>query len=68
VAHQLSSAPLLDSVRRAFVDGMDRALWVCAAMAVVSLLLTLAFLPQRSVAAQEKKGSSTTDKVVTLGR
>jgi DHA2 family multidrug resistance protein-like MFS transporter len=68
VAQQLGSAQLLDSVRRAFVDGMDLAVWVCAGIAVVSLLLTLAFLPQRSGAVQEKKEGATADEVVTLGR
>jgi DHA2 family multidrug resistance protein-like MFS transporter len=68
VAHQLGSAPLLDSVRHSFVDGMNLALWVCAAVAVVSLLLTVAFLPQHSGAAQEKKEDSPMDEAVTVGR
>ena len=33
VAHQLGSAALLDSVRSAFVDGMDIMLWTCGGIA-----------------------------------
>jgi DHA2 family multidrug resistance protein-like MFS transporter len=48
VAHQLGSAPLLDSVRSAFVASMDLAMWVCAAVTLLGLVLALAFLPRRS--------------------
>jgi hypothetical protein len=47
VAHQFGSPQLLDSVRRAFVHGMDVMLVVCGGIAVVSVILTLAFLPRR---------------------
>ena len=47
VAHQLGSAALLESVRSAFVHGMDVALLVCGGVAVVGVALTLAFLPDR---------------------
>jgi DHA2 family multidrug resistance protein-like MFS transporter len=50
-ARQLGSAPLLDSVRAAFVDGMDVMLWVCAAIAVAGTVLALVFLPGRAAAA-----------------
>jgi MFS transporter, DHA2 family, multidrug resistance protein len=48
VAHQLGSAPLLESVRAAFVDGMDVSLVVAAGIAAAGMLLTLAFLPARA--------------------
>jgi len=61
VAHQLGSAPLLGSVRAAFVHGMDLLLWVCAGLAVVGVLLALAFLPRRAepvaATAAERAGS-----------
>jgi EmrB/QacA subfamily drug resistance transporter len=50
VAHQLRSAALLESVRAAFVHGMDVALVVSAGICVVGILLTLAFLPGRVAA------------------
>jgi EmrB/QacA subfamily drug resistance transporter len=48
VAHQLNSAPLLGSVRHAFVSGMDTMLWVCAGIALVSAILGAIFLPRRA--------------------
>ncbi len=48
IAKQLGSAPLLDSVRAAFVHGMDTSLVVAAGIAAVGLVLALVFLPQRS--------------------
>ena len=45
-ARSLASAPLLDSVRIAFVHGMDVMLWVCGGIALASALLALAFLPR----------------------
>jgi DHA2 family multidrug resistance protein-like MFS transporter len=50
-AQQLGSASLLESVRTAFVAGMDVMLWVCAAIAVAGIVLALAFLPGRAAAA-----------------
>jgi EmrB/QacA subfamily drug resistance transporter len=50
VAHQLGSAPLLDSVRAAFVHGMDATLWVCGGIAVAGVVLALAFLPRQGSA------------------
>jgi hypothetical protein len=49
VAHQLRSAPLAESVRAAFVHGMDVALMVSAGIAVTGAILALAFLPGRTV-------------------
>lgn len=48
VAHALHSAALLDSARSAFVLGMDTMLWACAAIAAVSAVLALIFLPRRA--------------------
>jgi DHA2 family multidrug resistance protein-like MFS transporter len=47
-ARRLGSAPLLDSVRVAFVHGMDVMLWACGGIALTSALLALAFLPRRA--------------------
>ena len=47
-AQQLGSAPLLGSVRAAFVDGMDVMLMVCAAIAAAGIVLALVFLPGRA--------------------
>jgi MFS family permease len=46
VAHKLRSASLLETVRTAFVHGMDIMLWTCGGIALVSALLALAFLPR----------------------
>ncbi len=50
VAHRLGSAALLESVRSAFVHGMDAALIVSGGIAVVGILLALAFMPLRTAA------------------
>jgi DHA2 family multidrug resistance protein-like MFS transporter len=47
-ARQLGSTSLLDSVRTAFVAGMDGMLWACAAIAVAGMVLALIFLPGRA--------------------
>ena len=47
VAHQLGSDALLDSVRTAFVQGMDAMLWICGGIALASAILALIFLPRR---------------------
>jgi DHA2 family multidrug resistance protein-like MFS transporter len=51
-ARQLGSASLLDSVRGAFVDGMDVMLWVCVAIAAAGVVLALVFLPGRTTAGE----------------
>ena len=48
VAHKLHSAALLETVRTAFVHGMDTMLWACGGIALASALLALAFLPRRA--------------------
>ena len=47
VAQTLHSAPLLDSVRHSFVEGMDAALLFSAAIAAVAMVAALVFLPGR---------------------
>jgi MFS transporter, DHA2 family, multidrug resistance protein len=46
VAHQLGSASLRESVRAAFVHGMDTALLVSAGIAIAGIVLALLFLPR----------------------
>jgi EmrB/QacA subfamily drug resistance transporter len=48
VAHRIGSTDLLASARSAFVHGMDVTLWVCAAIGVVGLVLTIVALPGRA--------------------
>jgi MFS transporter, DHA2 family, multidrug resistance protein len=60
IAHQTGSASLLDSVRHAFVTGMDTMLWVCAGIALVSAILAVIFLPRRADGAEV---ADTTDAV-----
>jgi EmrB/QacA subfamily drug resistance transporter len=48
VAHRLESVTLLDSVRAAFVHGMDTMLWVCAGIAVFGAVLAVVFMPGRA--------------------
>jgi MFS transporter, DHA2 family, multidrug resistance protein len=47
-ARELRSPALLDSVRAAFVHGMDASLLASAGIAVAGIALTLAFLPGRA--------------------
>ncbi len=51
VAGKLGSASLAHMVRSAFVHGIDALLWVSAGLAVVGVILALAFLPWRGTAA-----------------
>jgi MFS transporter, DHA2 family, multidrug resistance protein len=46
VAQRLGSAALLNSVRTAFVHGMDSALLVSAGVAIVGAVLAAFFLPR----------------------
>jgi EmrB/QacA subfamily drug resistance transporter len=46
-ARRIGSTDLLASARSAFIHGMDVTLWVCAAIGVAGLLLTLVALPGR---------------------
>jgi len=47
VARRTGSVALLDSVRGAFVHGIDAMLWVSAGLAATAAVLALAFLPWR---------------------
>ncbi|HSS62678.1 MAG TPA: MFS transporter [Candidatus Limnocylindrales bacterium] len=51
VAEKLHSPALLDSVRHAFVGGMDTALVVSAGFAAIGMLLAVVFMPGRAAAA-----------------
>jgi MFS transporter, DHA2 family, multidrug resistance protein len=51
VARRLHSPALLDSVRTAFVAGMDNGLLVSGAIALAGAVLALAFLPRRATVA-----------------
>jgi DHA2 family multidrug resistance protein-like MFS transporter len=51
VGRQLGSAALVDSVRAAFVHGMDDLLWTCSGLAVAGVVLALIFLPRGAAAA-----------------
>jgi MFS transporter, DHA2 family, multidrug resistance protein len=59
VAQKVHSAALLESVRGAFVQGMDAALLVSASIAAVATLLALIFLPGRT-----KVAASAEERVV----
>jgi EmrB/QacA subfamily drug resistance transporter len=58
IAQRLHAAPLLASVRGAFVHGMDAMLGVCGGLMVVGIALAIAFLPGRAstATAQGKRG------------
>jgi DHA2 family multidrug resistance protein-like MFS transporter len=63
-AHAAGSAPLLETVRLAYVHGLDVMLWVCSGIAIASAVLALAFLPGRApasgVAAEVSPADDTT--------
>jgi EmrB/QacA subfamily drug resistance transporter len=58
-AGQLGSSSLLDTVRSAFVHGMDLMLWTCGGIAVGCALLAVTFLRSRQAApvASDTSGS-----------
>ncbi len=67
VAQRLGSASLLDSVRAAFVHGMDVSLVVAAGIAAAGMLLTLAFLPgRRAGQAGASRAAAPTPAATTL--
>jgi hypothetical protein len=55
--------PLLDSVRHAFVAGMDTMLWVCAGIALASAILAVIFLPRRADGAVRTANAGAADDV-----
>jgi hypothetical protein len=48
VADRLGSAPLLATVRTAFVHGLDQTLWVSGGLALLGALVAVTLLPARS--------------------
>ncbi|MEV4626975.1 MFS transporter [Micromonospora sp. NPDC049523] len=52
VARQLGRPDLLDTVRSAYVHGMDLMLWACAGICVVAAITAVIVLPRRRPAAQ----------------
>jgi DHA2 family multidrug resistance protein-like MFS transporter len=52
VAHKIGSSSLLESVRRAFVHGMDLALVVSAVIALAGVVITLVFLPRTNTSSK----------------
>jgi len=57
-AKRLHSPALLESVRHAFVQGMDDAMLVSAAIAAIATVLALIFLPGRpTLAARTEAGA-----------
>ncbi|GIF73462.1 MFS transporter [Asanoa siamensis] len=47
VARARGDGTLLDTVRAAFVDGMNQTLWVCVAMCALAAVVAFALLPRR---------------------
>jgi EmrB/QacA subfamily drug resistance transporter len=47
-AGKLGSSSLLDTIRSAFVHGMDLMLWTCGGIAIACALLAVLFLPRRT--------------------
>ena len=64
VAHKIGSVALLESVRSAFVHGMDAALIASGGIAVVGILVALAFMPWRTAAPARTAESATEAPVV----
>jgi MFS family permease len=60
VARQAHSAALLESVRHAFVQGMDVMLWACGGIALASAVLALLFLPRRADGAPRRGAQAVT--------
>ena len=65
VAHQLRSVSLLESVRAAFVHGMDVSLMVSAGIAAAGVVLTVAFLPGRAKMAEVEPSEKRQPRAVT---
>ncbi len=63
VAQRLHSPALLDSVRQAFVHGMDVALVVSAGIAILAAVLALAFMPGRQPVRGSEPAPATAAKV-----
>src|SRR6516164_5513581 len=63
IAQKTGSASLLDSVRHAFVAGLDTMLWVCGGIALASAILALLFLPRRADGADAGEVAGAADLV-----
>jgi DHA2 family multidrug resistance protein-like MFS transporter len=72
------SVALLDSVRSAYVHGLDIMLWVCAGIAIASAVLALIFLPRweapappplvaEAVAAEPAGDDTAGDEIASVG-
>jgi MFS transporter, DHA2 family, multidrug resistance protein len=61
VAGKLGSSSLADTIRTAFVHGMDLMLWTCGGIAVGCALLAVLFLPRRT--RPQDAGDVTSDSV-----
>jgi MFS transporter, DHA2 family, multidrug resistance protein len=61
VADKLGSSSLVDTIRTAFVHGMDLMLWTCGGIAVGCAILAVLFLPRRTQA--QGDGEVTADSV-----
>src|ERR1700761_1612780 len=61
VADKLGSSSLVDTIRTAFVHGMDLMLWTCGGIAVGCAILAAAVLPRRTQA--QGDGEVTADSV-----
>ena len=53
VADRLGSGRLLETVRAAFVHGMDGTLWVCGGLAAAGVLIAVLFLPAKSATMED---------------
>jgi Na+/melibiose symporter-like transporter len=62
VAQELGSAALAESVRSAFMHGIAVMLVACAGVALVGLVLTLAYLPRTAAIAEVEEVSGTTEE------
>jgi hypothetical protein len=51
-AHEIGSPALAESARSAFLHGMDFTLWTSAGLALIGLVLTVAFLPKHGAPVQ----------------
>ena len=69
IADKAGSVPLLDSVRHAFVSGMDAMLWACAGIALASAILAVIFLPRRTDGGEARTaGAGVADDVADAKR
>ena len=65
LAERLGSAPLLDSVHGAFVQGMDSMLWVCGGVAALGVVVALTFVPRRVAAAAPLQAAESPHELVS---